>query len=116
MADSTNSILGTVSKLLGSEDEYFEPDLITHINSVFATLQQLGVGPEDGFSISDDTALWSEYTNDLKILNMVKSYMVLKVKLLFDNSTTSSYVIDHMKQQCAEYEWRLSVAVDQWSS
>ena len=82
MADSTNSILGTVSKLLGSEDEYFEPDLITHINSVFATLQQLGVGPEDGFSISDDTALWSDYTSDLKILNMglhVEGYCTTKI-------------------------------------
>lgn len=112
MTDSTNSILGSVRKLLGSEDEYFEPDLIIHINTAFATLQQLGVGPENGFSIEDDTTQWSEYTNNETILNMVKSYMVLKVKLLFDISTASSNVIETMKQECAEYEWRLNVAAD----
>ncbi len=114
MAESTNSILGSVQKLLGA-DEYFDPDLIIHINTVFATLQQLGVGPENGFSINDDTAVWSDYTQDNNILNMVKSYMVLKVKLLFDISASSSYVIEAMKQQCSEYEWRLAVAADKWS-
>lgn len=115
MAESTNSILGSVRKLLGP-DEYFDPDLILHINTAFATLQQLGVGPENGFEISDETTEWSEYIQDNKILNMVKSYIVLKVKLLFDISTASSYLIDQMNKECAEYEWRLSVAVDKWSS
>lgn len=107
----TESILGSVKKLIGS-DEYFDQDLILHINSVFSTLQQMGVGPKEGFSISDDTTLWSEYTQDVKIFNMVKSYMVLRVKLLFDISTASSYLIEQWRKECAEYEWRLNVEFD----
>lgn len=108
---STESILGSVKKLIGS-DEYFDQDLILHINSVFSALQQMGVGPKEGFSITDDTTLWSEYTSDINIFNMVKSYMVLRVKLLFDISTASSYLIEQWRKECAEYEWRLNVAFD----
>lgn len=112
MADTTESILESVKKLTDSSDNFYEPDLIIHINSTFSKLQQLGVGPEDGFAIDDASTTWSEYTEDKKILNMVKSYMVLQVKLLFDISTASSYVIETMKQQSAELEWRLNAAVD----
>lgn len=112
MADTTESILESVKKLTDSSDNFYEPDLIIHINSTFSKLQQLGVGPEDGFAIDDASTTWSEYTEDKKVLNMVKSYMVLQVKLLFDISTASSYVIETMKQQSAELEWRLNAAVD----
>lgn len=105
------SILGSVKKLIASDD-YFDTDLIIHINTSFAKLQQMGVGPEGGFSISDDTAVWSDYTNDEPIFNMVKTYITLQAKLYFDTSTLSSYVIDLMKEQCAELEWRLNVACD----
>lgn len=105
------SILGSVRKLIASDD-YFDTDLIIHINTVFARLQQMGVGPEGGFSISDDTAVWSDYTSDEPIFNMVKTYMTLQVKLFFDNSTLSSYVIELMKEQSAELEWRLNSASD----
>lgn len=108
---ATESILGSVKKLIGS-DEYFDQDLILHINSVFSALQQMGVGPADGFSIADDTTLWGEYTGNANIMNMVKSYMVLRVKLLFDISTASSYLIEQWRKECAEYEWRLNVACD----
>lgn len=108
---ATESILGSVKKLIGS-DEYFDQDLILHINSVFSALQQMGVGPADGFSITDDTTLWGEYTGNANIMNMVKSYMVLRVKLLFDISTASSYLIEQWRKECAEYEWRLNVACD----
>lgn len=108
---ATESILGSVKKLIGS-DEYFDKDLILHINSVFSALQQMGVGPADGFSITDDTTLWGEYTENANIMNMVKSYMVLRVKLLFDISTASSYLIEQWRKECAEYEWRLNVACD----
>ena len=111
MADNTSSILLSVKKLLGS-DEYFNPDLILHINTVFSKLTQMGVGPAEGFFIEDETADWDEFTDDEPILNMVKSYMFLQVKLLFDSSTTSSYVIEMMKQQSAELEWRLNAACD----
>lgn len=112
MADNTtSSILLSVKKLLGS-DEYFNPDLILHINTVFSKLTQMGVGPAEGFSIEDESAEWDEFTEDKEILNMVKSYVYLQVKLLFDVSTTSSYVIEMMKQQSAELEWRLNAACD----
>lgn len=108
---NTDSILYSVKKLIGS-DEYFDQDLILHINSVFSALQQMGVGPKEGFSITDGEALWSDYTSNVKIMNMVKSYMVLRVKLLFDISTASSYLIEQWRKECAEYEWRLNVACD----
>lgn len=110
-AESKDSILGSVRKLLGS-DEYFDQDLILHINTVFSKLQQMGVGPEGGFSIEDGTTDWDEFTEDESILNMVKSYMVLQVRLLFDISTASSSLVDTMKQQSAELEWRLNSACD----
>ena len=110
--NNTTNILNNVRKLLGS-DEYFDPDLITHINSVFSRLQQLGVGPENGFAIEDGTEEWDEFTEDEPILNMVKSYMVLQVKLLFDTSTTSSYVLDVMNRQSQEFEWRLRQAAEE---
>lgn len=106
-----DSILVSVRKLVGS-DSYFDTDLIIHINSVFSKLQQMGVGPEGGFFIQDDTAVWSDYTNNEPILNMVKSYMILQIKLLFDISTASSSLIDVMKEQSAELEWRLNAACD----
>lgn len=111
MAESKDSILGSVRKLLGS-DEYFDQDLILHINTVFSKLQQMGVGPEGGFSIEDGTVEWDEYTDDEPILNMVKSYMVLQIRLLFDISTASGTLIDTMKEQSAELEWRLNSACD----
>lgn len=106
-----DSILESIKKLIASDD-YFDTDLIIHINTVFAKLQQMGVGPEGGFSISDNTAVWSDYTGSEAIFNMVKTYMTLQVKLYFDNSTLSSYVIDLMKEQSAELEWRLNSACD----
>ena len=111
MAEIAESILSSVKKLIASDD-YFDTDLIIHINTTFAKLQQMGVGPEGGFSISDDSATWSDYTNDEAIYNMVKTYIVLQVKLYFDTSTASSYVIDLMKEQSAELEWRLNSAAD----
>jgi hypothetical protein len=111
MAASKDSILGSVRKALGS-DEYFDQDLILHINTVFSKLQQMGVGPEGGFSIDDDTSEWDKFTEDERVLNMVKSYMILQVRLLFDISTASSSLVETMKQQSSELEWRLNSACD----
>lgn len=106
------SILGSIRKLIGS-DEYFDPDLIIHINTVFGILAQIGVGPEEGFAITDDTAVWTDYIgNDSKILNMVKSYMFFRVKVMFDSASDSSYLIDTYRKQADELEWRLNVEVD----
>lgn len=112
MADEINSILESVKKLTDTSDKYYEPDLIMHINTVFSKLQQLGVGPKNGFAIVDDSATWDEYTQNLAVLNMVKSYMAIQVKLLFDISTASSYLIQEYNSKSSELEWRLNAAVD----
>ena len=107
------SILNSIKKLLGiAEDyDYFDSDIIMHINSVFATLTQLGVGPEDGFSIDDESEKWEDFLPEERILHSVKSYMFMKVKLMFD-PPLSSAVIECTKEQIKELEWRLQVAVD----
>lgn len=107
------SILNSIKNLLLVPDDLTEFDnmIITHINSVFLNLAQLGVGPEEGFSIEDETAEWDEFISDNAQLQSVKSYMYLKVKLLFDPPLSSS-VIESMNRQIAELEWRLNVAVD----
>lgn len=108
------SILTSIKKLLGipKEYEHFDADIIMHINSVFMTLTQLGVGPTEGFTIMDEDATWDEFTQNNKILESVKSYMYLKVRLLFDSSTLSSPVIESYNRMINEFEWRLNVAVD----
>ena len=107
------SILTSVKKMLGITEEYthFDPDIIMHINSVFMILQQLGVGPEKGFYIEDETSTWVDYLGAADQLHMVKSYIYMKVRLLFD-PPASSAVMECMKQTIAEMEWRLNVAVD----
>lgn len=107
------SILTTVKKLLGITEEYtqFDTDLIIHINSVFATLTQLGVGPAEGFAIYDKEALWEDFMPEDQSLEMVKSYVAAKVRLLFD-PPDRSVIMDSLNRQISEFEWRLNVAVD----
>ena len=107
------SILTSIKKLLGISEEYehFDSDLIMHINSVLAILTQIGVGPSAGFSISDKYAKWSDFIDDDVRLEFVKSYVFLKVKLLFD-PPISSAVAESTKRLCDELEWRISTTVD----
>lgn len=107
------SILTSIKKLLGIEAEYtqFDADIIMHINTVFLNLTQLGVGPDEGFFIEDDTAIWEDFIGDSSQLQAVKTYVYLKVKLLFDPPLSSS-VTESMNRMIAELEWRLNVAVD----
>ena len=106
-----DSILTSIKKLLGITEDYehFDQDIIMHINSVFMILTQMGIGPADGFRIEDDSAIWSDFTSDLKVLESVKSYIYLKVRLLFDPPTSSS-VLDSTNRLISELEWRLNVA------
>lgn len=108
-----DSILTSIKKLLGITEEYehFDQDIIMHINSVFMILNQLGVGPAEGFSISDKTVIWSDFIVDKKNLEAVKSYMYLKVRLLFD-PPTSSAVMESMNRMISELEFRLNVAAE----
>ena len=107
------SILTSIKKLLGITEEYehFDKDIIMHINSVFLNLTQIGVGPEEGFYIEDETAEWVDFIEDDIQLQAVKSYIYLKVKLLFD-PPTSSAVIESTNQMIAEFEWRLRLAAE----
>jgi hypothetical protein len=107
MADS---ILDSVKKILGLNSEYtpFDLDIITHINSTFSTLDQLGVGPEGGFYIQDNTSTWADFVAPPNQLNLVRTYVFLKVRMLFDPPTTS-YLIDAMERQIKEHEWRLNL-------
>ena len=106
------SILTSIKKQLGIAEEYehFDKDLILHINSVMFILNQLGVGPANGFYITDKTAIWDDLIDDSN-LELVKSYVGLKVKLLFD-PPISNAALESAKQLISEFEWRLSVAAE----
>lgn len=108
-----DSILISVKKMLGITADYthFDDDIIMHINSVFMILHQLGVGPEEGFMIESDRETWDEFIKDEFTIESVKSYMYLKVGLLFD-PPTSSNVMEAKNRLANELEWRLNTAVD----
>lgn len=109
----TNSILTSTKKNLGLTEDYteFDQDILMHINSTFATLNQLGIGPDNGFAIEDAAPVWSDFIGTDKRLNSVKTYVYLKVRQLFDPPTTS-YLITAMEKQVQELEWRLNVVVE----
>lgn len=110
---SYDSILTSVKKVLGVDAsyDYFDPDLILQINSVFSILNQIGVGPLAGFAITGDTEVWSDFSTDLKVIGLVKSYLPLKIRLVFD-PPQNSFMVDALTKQIAEYESRLSYFVD----
>jgi hypothetical protein len=105
----TDSILTNVKKNLGlvEANTDYDPEIILFINGVFSTLNQLGIGPETGFSIVDKTPTWDAFIGTNPKLNSVKTYVYLKVRLLFDPPQTS-YLVDAFNQQAKELEWRLN--------
>lgn len=107
------SILTSIKKLLGIAEDYehFDPDIIIHINSAFMILTQLGVGPPGGFSIVDETTMWIDFVPDMSMVESVKSYVYLRVRLLFD-PPSSSAVIESINRMISEFEWRLNVAAE----
>jgi hypothetical protein len=107
------SILTSIKKLLGpsAEYEHFDPDIIMHINSALMVLTQIGVGPAEGFVIEDETSLWTDFLPDGKNLEAVKTYIYLKVKIVFDPPLNAA-VLESYKQQIKEYESRLNSIVD----
>lgn len=108
-----DSILTSIKKLLGIEEEYehFDPNIVMCINSAFTILTQLGVGPSNGFSISDKESKWSDFIEDMSKIEAVKTYVHMRVRLLFDPPTNSS-LIESINQTIDELEWRLNVAAD----
>ena len=104
------SILGSIKQMLGinEEDTNFDTDIIIHINSVFSTLKQMGVGPEEKFRIVDNTTIWSEFTSEDYDYDEIKTYTYLKVKLIFDPPANTN-ILNAMKDEARELEWRLTV-------
>ena len=111
--DEELSILNSVKKMIGVSSDYkvFDTDIIIHINSVFMILHQLGVGPKNGFSITDDNTVWTDFVTDESNLQVVNTYVYLNVKLLFD-PPLSTAVMECYKEQIKELEWRLNTQAE----
>ena len=110
----TNSIMLTVKKMLGIAEEYhaFDLDVITNINACFLTLNQLGVGPRYPFSISGPETQWDDFLSEqTQVLQGVQTYVYMRVRLMFD-PPTNSFLVDSMKKQLDEMEWRFMTQVD----
>lgn len=107
------SILTSIKSMLGisEDDTSFDAQIIMHINSVFTVLNQLGLGPSEGFVIEDETAQWIEFIPDLVRVSALKSYMAMKVKLIFDPPTNSA-VLESMNRTIDEFEFRLNIAAE----
>lgn len=104
-----DSILTSVKKSLGIDSEYdhFDADITMCINTVLNILNQLGVGPEQGYSITDDTQTWYEFLGERKDLESVKTFVYMKVKLIFD-PPSNSFLIDSINKILSELEWRIT--------
>jgi len=112
-----DSILTSIKKLLGIAEEYvhFDTDIIMHINSVFGTLTQIGVGPSSGFVITDKYAVWNDFIQDEPNFEMLKIYVYQKVKLRFDPPSSSAH-LQALKESISETEWRLNIAAETTST
>ena len=110
------NILDSIKKLLGIDeaDLNFDQELIMHINSVFMVLNQLGVGPVGGFKISSNEEVWTDFVGTRLDLESVKSYIYLKVRLLFD-PPQNSFLVASIEKQIEENEWRLQVQVEPYA-
>lgn len=110
------SILNSTKQALGLAPTYdvFDPELIMHINSVFMKLQQLGVGPAQGFMIEDEEATWSDFLGESLNLNAVRTYVVLSVRMIFDPPGTS-FLMASYEKQIAEYEFRLMIQTEEFT-
>lgn len=108
-----DSILVTVKRSLGifPESTEFDPDIISCINAVFLTLRQLAVGPEKGFMVTGADETWADFLGDRWDLIAVQTYTYLKVRLAFDPPSTS-FVIDSIKNQISELEYRLNLEAE----
>ena len=110
------NILDSIKKLLGIDeaDLNFDQELIMHINSVFMVLNQLGVGPVGGFKISSNEEVWTDFVGTRLDLESVKSYIYLKVRLLF-NPPQNSFLVAAIEKQIEENEWRLQVQIEPYA-
>lgn len=113
----SDSILTSVKKALGLDESYlaFDPDILLFTNSVLSNLNQIGVGPEQGFQIEDESATWGDLLGDDPRYNNVKAFIVIKVRMLFDPPATS-FAIAAFEANAKELEWRINTTseVDKW--
>lgn len=111
----TDSILESIKDAagIGTDDVAFDAELLLHINTTFVILREIGVGPDTPFIVSDYSANWHDFVDDDNIIPMIKSYVALKVRVLFDPPTSSAYM-NAIQESIKEYEWRLNVEVDKW--
>lgn len=107
------SVLVSIKKMLGIEadDSSFDTDLIIHINSALMTANQLGVGPTDTFSIVTDAETWEDFLGEVTTLEAIKSYIYLKVRLVFD-PPSNSFLVEALRKSAEEMEWRLAAISD----
>jgi hypothetical protein len=107
---ATTSILDSIKKVLNlpADNPDFDQDILLHINSVFSTLAQLGIGPTAGFSIEDNTTTWDAFLGTDNRLNSVKSYMYLKIRLMFD-PPVNPHTFAAVEKNAQEFEWRLNI-------
>lgn len=113
--EEITSILKSTRKKLGlnpDEATEFDPDLIDSINSAIAVLTQVGIGPNTGFAIHDESQTWDELLGNDPRFNMAKTYVFDRVRLIFDTSSMSSYVLSSVQDRIKEFEWRLNVAAE----
>ena len=110
---NNDSILTSIKKLMGLTEEYdaFDQDILILINSVLFELEQIGVKAKEGFILSDNTAVWSDYSDDDRLLNALKPYIYMKTKLTFD-PPTSSGALDSMNRIIDRFEWRINLYAD----
>ncbi len=108
-----DSILASIKERIGiaEDDNSFDTDIVDLINSAFADLNDIGVGPSDGFSISDKNDLWDDFSEDVRVLSSVKDFVYLTVKLTFDPPTQTS-LLTSMENRLKKLEWRLNVKCD----
>ena len=110
---NNDSILTSIKKLMGLTEEYdaFDQDILILINSVLFELEQIGVKAKDGFSLTDKTVVWSDYSDDDRLLNVLKPYIYMKTKIAFD-PPTSSGALDSMNRIIDRFEWRINLYAD----
>ena len=109
-----DSILDTIKKMLGiyPEDTAFDDELVIHINGAIADLTHVGGGPLEGFSITDRSNTWSEFTTDQTLANEAKTYVYCKVRLIFD-PPSNSFVVDSINKTKDEAQWRVYMIADE---
>lgn len=110
---NNDSILDTIKDLsdINNSDSAFDTEMISYINSAFFNLYQLGIGPDKGFHITDNTQTWHDYVNDESLIGEIQLYIKLKIRLVFD-PPVNSFVVTSIENQIKEIEWRLNAHVD----